>query len=326
MAAQRHPEPPVPPKISVVVATYRRPDVLPACLEALELQRLPPLELVVVDQSPDTKTRELVEAHASTRFEVRYLHSDVAGVSLARNLGWRAARGEIVAYTDDDAIPDPGWVQAIATAFGNEAVDMVGGRILPRWEGGSRPTWLPPSREYLFALYDPGLPLGPFPDESLPMTVNAAIRRDRLEAVGGFDEGIGARPGWPITGEDSLLAWRVREAGGRIWYQPDALVLHRISPSRAGRRPYLRRCYNEGICLVDVERRRGLLTAERVSAMKAWHERNLRSRALSAAWRAWKVWRSPWDDPGLISRLGEAALSAGIIRMCRAFERDGGAA
>jgi len=214
----------MPRTVSVVIATYRRPDVLPGCLEALERQRLRPSEVIVVDQSPDSSTRELVTVRRGSGYELRYVHSDAAGVSLARNIGWRLARGEIVAYTDDDAVPDPGWIEAIVEAFESTPADMVGGRILPLWEGGTPPTWFPSSRDYLLAIYDPGGRLAPFPEVSLPMTVNAAITRRKLESLGGFNERIGARPGWPVTGEDSLLGWRVRETGGRIYYQPDALV------------------------------------------------------------------------------------------------------
>ncbi len=304
--------------VSVVIATYRRPDVLPACLDALERQRVRPSEVIVVDQSPDTRTRELVLARGGGD-ALRYVHSQVAGVSLARNIGWRQARGEIVAYTDDDAVPDPGWIEAILRAFESTPADMVGGRILPLWEGGRPPAWIPSSRDYLLAIYDPGGTLSPFPEVSLPMTVNAAITRRKLESVGGFNERIGARPGWPVTGEDSLLGWRVRETGGRIFYQPDALVYHRVSRSRMQRRFFVRRAYLEGICLVDVEEKRGLLTPERLAGMKKHHRRNARRGILRALGR---VWRIPWNDPKLIAQLAEVALSRGIVDGCRRLEQE----
>ncbi len=300
--------------VSVVIATYRRPDVLPGCLAALEAQRVPPSEVIVVDQSPDTRTRDLVAARPARSYPLRYVHSDVAGVSLARNLGWRQAAGEIVAYTDDDAVPDPGWVGALGRAFDATPADMVGGRILPLWEGGERPRWFPASREYLLAIYDPGGALAPFRELDLPMTVNAAIKRAKLASLGGFNERIGARPGWPVTGEDSLLGWRVRETGGSIYYQPDALVHHRVPVSRMRRRFYVRRSYLEGVCLVDVEEKRGLLTPERLDELVRSHRGCYRAQ-LGKALR--RLWRLPWNDPKFIGTVGELALSAGIVDACR---------
>lgn len=307
--------------VSVVIATYRRPDVLPGCLAALEEQRVPPFEVIVVDQSPDTRTRDLVAARPACSYPLRYVHSDVAGVSLARNIGWRHATGEIVAYTDDDAVPDPGWVEALVRAFDVAPADMVGGRILPLWEGGGRPRWFPASREYLLAIYDPGGPLAPFRNLDLPMTVNAAIKRSKLESLGGFNERIGARPGWPVTGEDSLLGWRVRESGGSIYYQPAALVHHRVPSGRMQRRFYVRRSYLEGVCLVDVEDKRGLLTPERLEELVRSHRAHHRAQVFKALRR---MWRLPWNDPKFIGTVGELALSAGILDACRKVQQERG--
>jgi hypothetical protein len=89
------------------------------------------------------------------------------------------------------------------------------------------------------------------------------------------------------------------------------------------RRFYLRRAYQEGICLVDVEHKRGTLTAARMEAMLRFHRRNLRRRSLRALGR---LSLTPWDDPDLLGHLAEAALSAGVLAGCRAVERTGVAA
>jgi GT2 family glycosyltransferase len=305
------------PTVSVVIATFKRPDVLPACLDALEQQTRAPLEVVVVDQSPDPHSREIVESRSPSAFRYRYVHSEIAGVSLARNLGVRTATGSLVAFTDDDAVPEPRWIEAGVEAFERTPADLVGGRILPRWHGG-RPPWFPRSREYLVCAFDPEVPLSPFPEGSLPMTVNLFIKRDVFDRLGGFDESAGARPGRPITGEDSLLAWNAMQAGSPIWYQPAATVHHQVVRSRLSRRAYLTRCYREGVCLVDVEQKRGALTPDRLDAMLAWHRKNRRKRWLNALGR---FSLAPWDDPKLIEQLGEAALSAGIVDTCRAVQR-----
>lgn len=307
------------PTVSVIIPTYRRADVLPSCLDGLERQTCAPLEVIVVDQSPDSRTREIVAARTARSFSYRYIHSDVAGVSLARNLGIRRTNGTIFAFTEDDAVPDPRWVEAMVEAFERTPADLVGGRILPLWEG-TRPRWFPESRAYLVGVFDPGKPLTPFPEGSLPMTGNLAVRREVIERLGGFDEQAGPRPGRPISGEDSLFAWRALGAGFKIYYQPDAVVHHRVPRARMKRSFYLTRCYREGISLVDVEYKRGALTADRIDGMLAWHRRNYWRRGFRVLGR---VSLAPWNDPKLFGHLGEAAISAGIVATCRSVLRDG---
>ncbi|BDG05822.1 glycosyltransferase family 2 protein [Anaeromyxobacter oryzae] len=307
------------PSVTVIIPTYRRADVLPSCLDGLERQTYAPLEVITVDQSPDERTREIVAARTPRGFAYRYLHSAVAGVSLARNLGLRASKGSLVAFTEDDAVPEPTWIEAMVRAFETTDADLVGGKILPLWEG-PRPPWFPESRAYLVGVFDPGKPLSPFPEGSLPMTGNLVVRRAVVERLGGFDEQAGPRPGRPISGEDSLFAWNALGAGFRIFYQPDAVVHHRVPRARMKRRFYLTRCYREGISLVDVESKRGALTADRLDGMLAWHRRNRWRRAFKALGR---LSLAPWNDPKLLEQLGEAALSAGIVATCRDVLRGG---
>jgi GT2 family glycosyltransferase len=305
--------------VSVIIPTYLRPEVLPGCLDALEGQRERPAEVIVVDQSPDTRTRAVVSARSRTPYALRYVHSDAVGVSLARNLGLRLSTGELIAFTDDDAVPDAGWTEALLGAFETTPAEMVGGRVLPLWEGGKRPAWFPSSREYMLGIFDPGGPLAPFPEKSLPMTLNAAIRRATIERVGGFDTGAGPQPGRPVSGEDSLLAWRVRERGGAIFYQPDALVFHRVPRSRMQRRYYVRRAYLEGVSLIDIEARRGLLTPERLRTLRRHHRREWWRRMLSTPGQ---LSLAAWNDSRLLAHLGELALSAGIVESCTRVERS----
>jgi GT2 family glycosyltransferase len=307
----------MPHAVSVIIPTYRRPDVLPSCLDGLERQTHPPHEVIVVDQSPDARTRDCVLARAPSRFSYRYLHSDVAGVSLARNLGLREAKGSVVAFTEDDAVPEPGWIASLVDAFETTSADLVGGKILGLWEG-TRPPWFPSSRAYLVGVFDPGGDLSPFPDGSLPMTGNLAVRREVIERVGGFDEAAGPKPGRPISGEDSLFAWHALGAGFRIFYQPEAVVHHRVPRARMKRSFYLRRCYREGVSLMDVEHKRGILTPERLDAMVAWHRKNARRRFRHALGR---VSLAPWNDPKVLEDLGEAALSAGVVSTCLKLRR-----
>ena len=297
---------------SVIIATYQRPDLIGDCLDALGRQRLSPLEIIVVDQSPDSRTRDIVQGRPAGPAPITYLHSDRAGLSLARNIGVRASRGSLVAFTDDDALAEPGWLEALAAAFAstNPRAGLVGGRILPLWEK-PKPRWYPASYEYLLPSFDPGGGLAPFPKGCLPPGVNLAADRGVIDRIGGFDEEIGQRSGWRATGDDSLFAWRAIEMGIPIYYQPAAIVHHRIPASRASRRHLIDRCYLEGIALLDVEEKRGILTHERLRGHVRWHRRNLLKKVASLATLPSLA---PWNDARVLETLSQIALSVSIVR------------
>jgi len=301
--------------ISVIIPTYGRPHLIGCCLDALDRQSVPPLEVIVVDQSPDTRTREIVEGRPAGPAPVRYLHNDRAGVSLARNIGIRESHGSFLAFTDDDAVPDPRWLEGFVAAFANTTpcVGLVGGRILPLWER-PRPPWYPSSHEYFLPVFDPGGALAPFPQGSLPMTVNLAVNREVIDRIGGFHEEVGPRSGWRISGEDSHFAWKAIEAGIPVYYQPEAIVLHRVPASRISRRFLLGRCWLEGISLLDIEEKRGMLSEERLRSHTRWHRRHFVRRVASLA-RLPSL--CPWDDPRVFEVLSYATTSLSIIRRAR---------
>src|SRR5262245_19833349 len=125
----------MPRRASVIIATYKRPDLIGGCLDALDRQTVSPLEVLVIDQSPDDATRRIVTGRAAGPATVRYFHSEKAGVSLARNIGLREANGDVLAITDADALPEPGWLAALLRALDETPAALVGGKILPLWEG-----------------------------------------------------------------------------------------------------------------------------------------------------------------------------------------------
>jgi glycosyltransferase involved in cell wall biosynthesis len=120
-------------RVSVVVPTYRRPELLDRCLAALDRQDVDPAEyevLVADDAASDTTRRHVAIRARMTRPAVRYLAVTTShGPAAARNVGWRAARGEVVAFTDDDCCPDPGWLAAGLAACSSD-VAAVSGRVV----------------------------------------------------------------------------------------------------------------------------------------------------------------------------------------------------
>ncbi|KQW43254.1 MULTISPECIES: glycosyltransferase family 2 protein [unclassified Roseateles] len=209
------------PRISVVLPTFHRPDLLARCLHALLAQTLPAgrFEIIVVDDGHDDATREQVHGMAATAaVSIRYLRPPTGrGPAVARNAGWRAARGDWVAFTDDDTRPDADWLkEGLATlALHPDWVAAAGQVRVPRDGDDSR---RPTDHE----LMTRGLETAEF------VTANAFVRRDVLDRIGGFDERF--LRAWR---EDSDLHFRLLQAGP-IGRAPRAVVTHPVRPERWG--------------------------------------------------------------------------------------------
>lgn len=207
------------PSVSVVVPTWRRPALLERCLEALVRQTLSPskYEIVVCDDGPDEATRTLVEriadAHRARGLCVRYLPvTATQGPAGARNAGWRDARGEIIAFTDDDTIPDPHWLEAGLAAMADGACAASGSIVVPL-----------PERPTDYEADASGLARAEF------ATANVFVDRSALISVDGFDERFTSA--WR---EDSDLQFSLLAAGGRIVNASEAIVVHPVRPARWG--------------------------------------------------------------------------------------------
>ena len=205
--------------VSVVVPTFRRPELLARCLEALLAQEFAPedYEIVIVDDAASKQTLLQVERYArQARAQGRrvfYLSTTGRrGPAAARNLGWRAARGEVIAFTDDDCLPAPDWLREGLAAFRGDVM-AVSGRI--RVPVSPQPTDYEYDTSHL--------------EESEFATANCLYRRSALLAVGGFDERFTAA--WR---EDSDLFFLLLERGMRAIRCPSAVVVHPVRPARWG--------------------------------------------------------------------------------------------
>ncbi|MGH2522411.1 MAG: glycosyltransferase family 2 protein [Anaerolineales bacterium] len=211
--------------VSVVVCTHERPDDLARCLDALAPIARAGHEVLVVDNAPRTgRTAELV-----ARYPFRYLGEQERGLNRARNLGLRAARHAIVAYTDDDTVPDPNWANALAQAFASPEVGCVTGLVFP--------IELETQAQELFETYcahrrtfEQQVLVAPHVQPAAAgvagMGANMAFRRDLLLRLGGFDPRLDGGTATRSGGDTDMFA-RVLETGAQIVYTPDALVWHR---------------------------------------------------------------------------------------------------
>jgi len=214
------------PAATIAICTRDRPEDLARCLEAL--MRLPDdgQEIMVVDNCPSTEaTRHLVEGYT----RVRYVREERPGLDVARNRALREARREIVAFTDDDAVPDPGWLRALLRNFDDPLVLCVTGLTMPLELETSAQEWFEQyssfSRGFRRTVFDEAntnvLTAG-----QAGAGVNMALRHSVVECVGSFDEALDA--GTPThSGGDTEMFSRILARGYRIVYDPAALNWHR---------------------------------------------------------------------------------------------------
>lgn len=238
------------PRVSVVVATLNRCDYLRLCLEALARQTADSsgFEVVVVDNGSTDATQAFVRDLSARTPNLRYVREARLGLSVARNAGLRESRADIVAYTDDDAVPHPQWVERIIARFEalGQDVAILGGDVRPIWEA-PRPDWL---TDALLRPLSAGLLWGPAArmlvgDEWL-MEVNIAYRKARLVEFGGFAEQLG-RVGDTLLSSDGCVNLLMGRAGLRCYYDPQIVVGHHIHASRLTRAWFRRRHFWQGV-------------------------------------------------------------------------------
>ena len=202
------PDPPW-PKISVVVCTYNGAHIIRDCLEGLRKLDYPDFEVIVVNDGSTDATATIVQ-----EYDVRLINTEQRGLSRARNTGMEAATGEIIAYIDDDAYPDPHWLTYLAAAFSRTAHAGIGG-----------PNIAPPGDGFFAdcVANAPGNPthilLTDQEAEHIP-GCNMAVRKSCLEAIGGFD------PRYRTAGDDVEMCWRLRQQGWTLGFSPAAVVWH----------------------------------------------------------------------------------------------------
>lgn len=267
---------------TVVVCTLGREPRLADTVDRLLGQTHAALDVVVVDNDPGSgRVRELLGAVDDPR--LRIVDEPRRGLSVARNTGLAAAGAPVVAFTDDDAVPDPDWVAALVRVFDADPDGRVGcvtGLVLPaeldrpehRWfeefggfgKGGRPLVWAGPAdRAALAHLGAPG-PRGalfPYGGGEVGSGNNMAFRTDVLRRLGGFDPALGA--GSPACGGEDLDAFRaVLLSGAAIAYTPHARVRHHHRDTFAALRSQVRG-YGAGMGAVVVK---GLLSGPRPAA------------------------------------------------------------
>ncbi len=226
------------PSISIIICTRNRATALATTLAALGALSVPAgceVEVVVADNGSTDETAEVLASARFAELQLQSLFVPEKGKSFALNAAIAAARGELLLFTDDDVVPVPDWMEKLTQPLRDGAADAVGGRIelAPELQ---RP-WLTPNLASWLAVTDTSLP------EFELVGANMGLRRTVLERVV-FDGALA--PGAIGLGEDTLLTWQLHDAGFRILFVPDAVVVHHPEASRLRRASWLKMAESHG--------------------------------------------------------------------------------
>jgi GT2 family glycosyltransferase len=258
-------------KFAVAIPTLDRPKALSRCLDAVLNGTVLPAEVLIIDQGQyDVAEQVISQARLNCAIPLLHCSQPQKGLSAARNLATKQARGQIIAFTDDDCVPSSDWLAQIErTMISSPACDGVTGSILPFGEetSGLFPISIRTAEKRTT-----------FQGRALPWHVgsggNFAIKRDWLLRIGGYDERLGAgSPG--KAAEDTDLFYRLLQAGAIICYEPEAVIYHERQDAASLTRSFWN--YSHGI---------GAFTA------KHFCTGDLFAAYMLGIWVFWLVWRS----------------------------------
>jgi glycosyltransferase involved in cell wall biosynthesis len=224
-------------RISAVVCTYDRYDLLEVALASLRTQTIGADEysIIVVDNSPDAGRAQVYTDKYNNVENIKYLYTPIAGLSNARNLAARECRTEFVAYLDDDAEASSAWLEHLIGAFDafGPSSGAVGGPILPIWQD-ARPAWLPDELLGALTAVDWGGGLRIADEREWIAGANMAFRSEALLAAGAFSTSLGrvGAGGALLSNEEVEVVAKLRAGGLQVVWAPGAKVRHLVARER----------------------------------------------------------------------------------------------
>ncbi len=211
--------------MSIIVATYNRPDFLTLLLDALLIQTFPAsgFEIIVVDNCPesDSNVKMICSNRKYSNLNVRYLHQPELGLSAARNLGVSVACAPWIGFIDDDAIPPENWVENVLACIEYSGADIIGGPFHPFYRS-TPPAWF--RDEYGSGCLEEKE--GFLKEDKQIFGGNMFWERELLMNLGGFSPQHGYLGKKEIYGEETELLHRAVKSGVRVWYAPALAVRH----------------------------------------------------------------------------------------------------
>ena len=227
-------------ELSVVIVTYNRCKDLEECLNSLLNLNEPPSEIIVVDSNSTDGTQELAKS-----YPLKLININERSMVKARNIGFQHAKGEVVAYIDDDVVVSNDWVKYILEPFKDKCVGGVVGRVVPYDD--ERAVYLPSKHREIGRVFNNGLILGNFdlPTQH-PIEVdtligcNMAFLRELLLKTGGFDENFRGS----CFRDDTDLSLRLKKLNYKLVYHPKAIVRHKFKGKTVNNKWFYWTVYN----------------------------------------------------------------------------------
>ena len=210
-------------------------------------------EIIVVDNASTDSTAEIVRsriAQATNSSALHYVYESTLGLSAARNTGATVAKGEIVAYLDDDAEASEHWLAALLSLFEqNDKIAIAGGKVTLIWPPNAHPpSWLSDDLASGLGAYDLGDQMVYIQQPSLtPRGLNYALRKSFLQEVGGFDLKLGRIGTNLLSNEEQQMTRMALDRGWQVAYVPAALAAHNVAPARMKPGWFLNRSWWQGI-------------------------------------------------------------------------------
>jgi glucosyl-dolichyl phosphate glucuronosyltransferase len=219
------------PRLSIVVATYNRSDLLAGLLLALTKQtvRKEDFEVLIVDNSPaaDSRVNDLCKREAYANLNLNCIHYPVLGVSNARNRGAGEAYADLIGFLDDDTLPSQDWVERVISRHTETKADILGGPFIPFYTS-TPPAWF----KDVYATHQCDAKTGWLGRNKYLAGANMVWTRKLFEQLGGFQEHLGYVGRKKNYGEDTEIQQRAILSGYKIWYDVDLLVRHHFDKER----------------------------------------------------------------------------------------------
>lgn len=249
-------------RITVAVITYNRSKYLRETLAGLVKQDYPPdrWELLVIDNNSKDDTADAVAAFMASTPSPRRIVETRQGLDHGRNRAVAEARGDVIAFLDDDVIVEPDWLSRISEPFASvnsHAIGIVGGEVIPVFPEGL-PAWLESAHTRLAFRAD----TGPLPPSQAPMGANFAFPKWVFAQFGTFDTTLDRQGTNLFGGGDAEMIRRVRAKGLEVWFVPGAKVLHQFPASRLTFRYAARHAFDSARSRI-VEKARSLRDSRR---------------------------------------------------------------
>src|SRR6266700_3247574 len=252
------------PRLSVILCTYNRRNLVLSALASLRRQTLAyeQFEVIVVDNGSTDGTLEAVRTYVSAGVqlgrksqELWYVHclsESKNGLAYARHTALQEASGEIAVFLDDDALADPYFLERLLAAYDESGADAIGGRVELRWEA-QRPHWLSEVMLHLLGYFAPFKTRTQLKEEMCFSSTSCSVRMSALRSIGYFSPFLSKRQHLPANAEVDDLYQRLHRAGYSLWYEPEAVVTHRVPAARLQRSYFMGRAYWQGCSEVLAE-------------------------------------------------------------------------